>query len=340
MRARCLSVAAIFLIALASAPAIAAQADLKDLRALESREEWDELLAHLKDIPASQRGHEWNELARAVCLRPYDSSDWWESWKIDACTRTLTSVMNSAPSDNDLALRAGRWAVSVHSFSDAVPFFAHAVKTAGDPACKDPELIAAVGAGLALSSWERINRPTIEQSQKLAFTICWPATRSEVLRRFDQEATAYFDNVCELLKAKESIQQDREMLCERAADHALSNHHTPATPLDGSVWSIVAIPDTVSAAAGAKNVLQRLEIQNGWIENWTKAGFSSAPIQYHGDASTGSWTARQWDGVNQKAEWSGKVGAKDAMTGSLVITKSDGTQWHYSFEAHREENQK
>ena len=339
MRTRDLLAAAIILIAPVSVSAIEPRAELKDLQALESRQDWEELLAHLKDIPARERGHEWNELARAVCLRPYDSSDWWESWKIDECMRTLTSVMNSEPSDHDIAMQAGKWAVSVRRVSDALPFFAHAVQSAGDPACQDPDVIAAAGAGLALSHGERTNLSTIEKSQKLAFTTCWPATRNEVLRRFDKIGTdAYLHNVCDLLKSKETMQLDRQMVCERSADSALSNHHVPETPLDGSTWFIVAIPDKASADAGAKNVLQRLEIKSGWIGSWRKAGFSAAPIHYRGDAATGSWTARQWDGAKQKAEWSGEVRVKDAMQGSLVITKSDGTKWLYSFDAHKEEN--
>jgi hypothetical protein len=339
MRIRNLVAVAVLLTAPVSVLATETRAQLADLQALKNRQDWNELLAHLKDIPASQRGHEWNELARAVCLRPFDNADWRESWKIDECMQTLTSVMNAEPSDNDFAIKAGKWAVSVRSFSDAVPFFAHAVQTAGDPACKDPAIIAAASAGLALSPGERRNLPIIQQSQKLAFTICWPATRDEVFRRFDNIGTdQYLLNVCDLLKSNEALQPNRQMVCEREADHALSKHHVPETPLDGSTWVIVALPDKASADSGAKNVLQKLEITNGWIGIWKKAGFSSAPLQYHGDARSGSWTARQWDGVKEKAKWSGRVQTTNAMQGSLVITKSDGTKWFYSFDAHKEEN--
>ena len=308
---------------------------LDDLQALDRRQDWDELLRHLKDISPSQRGPEWNQLAKDVCLRPYDKSDWWESWKIDECNKTLQVVMNSEPSDRAFALKAGKWAVSVRTWSGAVPFFAHAVQEPGDGACQDSDLIAAVGAGLALSWGKKENIPIIEESKRLAFTTCWPATRNEVMRRLSVVGTSvYLTNVCELLKAKENLERAKQMKCEQAADSAASNVHVPATPLDGSRWRIAVVPDQASAASGAETLVQTVEFANGWISTLSKQGFSSAPIEYRGEAGAGAWTARQWASQKlMKAEWRGQVAANE-MEGSLIMSKSDGTKWQYSFTGH------
>jgi hypothetical protein len=321
------------MIAVGSSPA-QERYKLDDLQALDRHHDWDELLRHLKDIAPSQRGHEWNQLAKDVCLRAYDKSDWWESWKIDECNETLQTVMNSEPSDRAFALKAGKWAVSVRTWSNAVPFFAHAVQEPGDGACQDSDLIGAVGAGLALSQGKKENIPTIEESKRLAFTTCWPATRNEVIRRFSVGTNVYFTNVCELLKAKENLERDKQMTCERASDSAASNVHVPATPLDRSSWRIAIVPDQTSAASGATTLVQTVEFTNGWISTLSKQGFSSAPIAYRGEADAGTWTARQWASQKMKAEWRGQVRAANEMEGSLIMSKSDGTKWEYSFTGH------
>jgi hypothetical protein len=325
----------IFLVMIAVGSASAKELyKLDDLQALDRRQDWDELLRHLKDISPSQRGHEWHQLAKDVCLRAYDRSDWRESWKLDECNKTLQIVMNAEPSDRAFALKAGKWAVSVRTRSDAVAFFAHAVQEPGDEACQDSDLIAAVGAGLALSPGKMENIPIIEKSKRLAFTTCWPATRNEVIRRFSIGTNAYFTNVCELLEARENLERDNQMICQRASDSAASNIHVPATPLDGSNWRIAVVPDQASAASGATTLLQAVEFTNGWISTLSKQGFSSAPIVYRGEAGAGTWTARQWASQKMKAEWRGQVRAAKEMDGSLIMSKSDGTKWQYSFTGH------
>ncbi len=313
---------------------------LNDLQALDRQQAWDELLVHLKEITPSQRGHEWNQLAKDVCLRPYENSDWWESWKIDECNKTLQAVMNSEPSDTAFALKAGRWSTSVHHWSDAVPFFAHTVQRPGDGACQDPDLIGAVGAGLNLSPGDKQNLPIIEESKRLAFLTCWPATRAEVFRRFSRGDSAFLLNVCEPLKAKENLELQKQMLCERTADSVRHNIHIPATPLDGSSWRIEVVPDQASGASGAQTLRQTAEFTNGWIKTLSKQGFDEAPIQYTGDAGAGTWTARQWASTKQKAEWSGQVRDQNTMEGSVILSKSDGTKWRYSFTGRKEPAEK
>jgi hypothetical protein len=159
--------------------------------------------------------------------------------------------MNASPKDEQLAWRAAKWSVSVRAWLAAVPFFAHAVQKEGDARCQDPDLIGAVGAGLALSPSDRADVPIIEESQRLAFMTCWPATRQEVHRRLENSTNLYYGNVCKMLAQKETLSLGQQMKCERAADSERSNVHIPPTPLDGSAWQIEAVPDEASARAGA-----------------------------------------------------------------------------------------
>jgi hypothetical protein len=147
---------ALLVIAVVCAPAQQQQRyTLQDLQVLDRQKAWDELFMHLKDVPPSQRGPKWNQIVADVCLRPYENSDWWESWKIDQCSETLQAAMNSEPADEALAWKAAKWSVSVHAWSNAVPFFARVVQKPGDAHCQDSDLIGAVGAGLALSRGDK-----------------------------------------------------------------------------------------------------------------------------------------------------------------------------------------
>jgi hypothetical protein len=49
----------------------------------------------------------------------------------------------------------------------------------------------------------------------------------------------------------------------------------------------------------------------------------------------GAWAARQWSSPKTKAEWRSTIRSEDAMDGTLLVTKSDGTKWQYSFKGHR-----
>lgn len=311
---------------------------LQDLQALDRRKAWSELFTHLQDVPPSRRGPAWNQLVKHACLQPYESSDWWDSWKIDACNESLQIAMNSEPQNEKLAWSAAKWAVGVRDWSGAVPFFTHVVQKQGDARCVDPDLISAVGAGLALSPSDKKNGSTIKQSQKLAFTVCWPATRNEVFRRFEHSTSAYFINVCEPLQQKAVLSPEQQMRCEQEADHIKHNTHAPATPLDGTVWDIKAVPDQASDKAGAKSLRGTAEFANGWMTALSHEGFDSTPIQYVPNAQDphqGTWTARQWSSPKKKAEWSGQVRSEKAMDGVLIITQSDGTKWKYSIEVRR-----
>jgi hypothetical protein len=98
-----------------------------------------------------------------------------------------------------------------------------------------------------------------------------------VIRRFSIGTNVYFDNVCELLKAKENLTLVQQMMCERTSDSAKSNVHAPSTPLDGSTWDLEIVPDGVSAESGARILLETVEFANGWMKTAFAGGlFSNA----------------------------------------------------------------
>lgn len=139
-----------------------------------------------------------------------------------------------------------------------MPFFAHVVQKPGDAACQNADVIGAVGAGLALSRGEKPNIAIAEQS----YAAIQPRNQRVLRQRL------------------ETLESNKQMMCERESDSTRGNVHVPATPLAGSSWVIEALPDQASIQSGAKFLLETVEFSKGWIREGSKAGFSAAVVPY------------------------------------------------------------
>jgi hypothetical protein len=187
---------------------------LDDLKALDKTGAWDELRGHLTDVRPSQRGQQWNRIAEHACLRlPRDSDDY-SIYK--PCADVLTAATASEPKNKDFALRVAMffgqtdWAKSF-----AVPFFARAITLPHDRACASPELSRSVRAGLMHSATDE-DKELVEQAQKLAFELCWPETRGDILVGLDRSARPYLLNICPTLKREHALTPDQDAECDRA----------------------------------------------------------------------------------------------------------------------------
>lgn len=180
---------------------------LKDLQALEQREAWPELLAHLNDVPPAERSADWNRVVERACL-----PDGMEDYLEERCHNALSSVLNSEPQNMEFAWKAGKWARRHRASWAAVPFFARAVQKAGDPRCKDGDVLEAVVSGLGLPADRSAD--VVKQSQKLAFQRCWPDTKESVKNAFGRQEGYFRDNTCGALKQKGALSKLQAARCD------------------------------------------------------------------------------------------------------------------------------
>src|SRR5712691_112583 len=183
---------------------------LADLQALDRTGAWDELLRHLSDVPPSQRGSEWNSVVEHVCLRPTD-----DTYLLDFCAQKLAAATASDPDDRDFALRVAIFFGRSRFQSLAVPFFARVITAPGDTHCTLPELASAVSAGLGHSGIDE-DQALVAAAQKLAFALCWPATREPILKAFDRRGFgAFLRNTCAALKREGVLTPAQDTKCYR-----------------------------------------------------------------------------------------------------------------------------
>jgi hypothetical protein len=209
--ASALVVAAVAALPVSGAPAQQKSYSLEDLKALDKTGAWDELRRHLTDVRPSERGPQWNRIAEHACLRPRENYHTYE-----ACAGVLAAATASEPKNKDFALRVAMFFGQSEYQSLAVPFFARLITAPHDKACASPELSSAVLAGLNRSPGGE-DKELAQQAQKLAFKLCWPETRSNVLAGFDRSGTRiYLLNTCPALKREHALTPEQEAACDRA----------------------------------------------------------------------------------------------------------------------------
>ncbi len=179
---------------------------VQDLQALQQSKSWDELMMHLWDVPPSQRNANWNRIVESACTRlePMDGT------LAQYCVEPLKAVLNSEPTNTDLAWKAGKWARLNLNAAGAIPFFAKAGLKAGDPRCKDPDVSLAVISGLGLPADSE--KEIVQQSQKIAFDTCWAAVSQELKKEL--KPNSYISqNACPGLKKKGALSKTDAAKC-------------------------------------------------------------------------------------------------------------------------------
>jgi hypothetical protein len=187
---------------------------LDDLKALDKTGAWDELRVHLTDVRPSQRGPQWNRFAEHACLQLPRNSD--DNNIYTRCVELLAAATASEPKNKDFALRVAMFFGQTDwGKSFAVPFFLRAITLPHDRTCASPELSHSVRAGLMHSAIDD-DKELVEQAQKLAFELCWPETRSDILFGLDRSARPYLLNICPALRREHALTPDQDAECERA----------------------------------------------------------------------------------------------------------------------------
>jgi hypothetical protein len=185
-----------------------------DLEALDRSEAWDELRLHLTDIPPAKRGPRWNEMAEHACLQRQDDEK-----VLESCARLLNAASAADSNNKEFALRVGKYFGKTEREDLAIPFFVRAVTEPDDPHCGWPELGNAVLAGLHLSP--TYDKPLLEQTQNLAFSLCWSELQPKILDGFNSYgAWLFLRNACPTLMRKVTLPLKQRVECERAmAEH-------------------------------------------------------------------------------------------------------------------------
>ena len=115
---------------------------------------------------------------------------------------------------------------------------------------------------------------------------------------------------------------------------------TTSSPLDGTEWPVKVTPNFMAAQHGEKLFDDAFVFANGKVTLTACAKSGFAPSAY--DASpTGpsAWKVmtKQESPTAGKTAWIGMIHG-DAITGTLAMTKKDGTIEHYTFEGKRTAN--
>ncbi len=126
----------------------------------------------------------------------------------------------------------------------------------------------------------------------------------------------------------------------QAAGSVSSPAAPTASPLDGTEWPVKVTPTLAAAQRGEKTFDDAFVFANGKVTltACAKAGFTSSA---YNASPTGpaAWkiTTQQESPTAGKTAWVGMVQG-DAITGTLAMTKKDGTIERYTFEGKRAAN--
>ena len=127
------------------------------------------------------------------------------------------------------------------------------------------------------------------------------------------------------------------LVCGVSATQVLAG--TQTGPLDGTKWKIGGMPDEAAKRMGEKPSKDTLIFKEGQLISTAcvKYGFKASPYTAAQAGTRWSFRTEQMSPKEGKTVWSGTVNG-DAITGTMVWTKTDGTMLHYTFEgikAHR-----
>lgn len=181
---------------------------MEDLRVLDQRKSWEELIGHLLDVPPAKRNAEWNKMVGDGCFA-FENLD--EPYA-EYCTILLKSVTEAEPANTGFAWKAAHWVRRNRASWSAVPFYIKAGLKSGDERCKDSDLPVALVSALSLP--QDVNAIVIAQAQRLAFDACWPATKEPLMKEFADGNSYFLGNVCKGLKSKDALSAEQAKRCE------------------------------------------------------------------------------------------------------------------------------
>jgi hypothetical protein len=185
---------------------------VEQLQALDKSQSWEELVGHLQDIPPAKRGPAWNKLVGDGCFAFPNA----EEPIAEYCAGLLRSVVLSEPANTDFVWKTAQWIRRNRVSWGAIQYFAKAGIKPGEERCKDGDLHEALISALGMPAAR--NGELVSQAQKLAFDVCWPATKvplmHEYKENFDSTAAYFLVNSCKGLKSKDALSPEQVKKCD------------------------------------------------------------------------------------------------------------------------------
>ena len=121
------------------------------------------------------------------------------------------------------------------------------------------------------------------------------------------------------------------LVCSLGATQVLAATHTG--PLNGTKWKIRGMPDEAAKRVGEKPSKDTLIFKEGNMTSTAcvRYGFKVSPYTASQSGTAWSLNTEQVSPKHGKMTWAGQVNG-EAITGTMVWTKKDGTMLHYTFE--------
>ncbi len=123
-------------------------------------------------------------------------------------------------------------------------------------------------------------------------------------------------------------------LCQAASEEQSAGIKlAAASSLDGTTWSVKLTPDEAAKQKNEKGFNDTLIFQGGKVTmtECIKRGFPSSAYAPGDAAQPSSFKAEQASQTEGKTRWVGAV-ANNAIKGTMIWTKNDGTVVNYTFE--------
>lgn len=106
-----------------------------------------------------------------------------------------------------------------------------------------------------------------------------------------------------------------------------------ASSIEGTKWPVKVTPDAATAQKGEKAFDDELAFKDGQVtmSACVKAGFAPSSYSLAPSGSAWSFETSQTSKGQGKTNWTGLVSG-DAIKGTMVWTKTDGTTLRYNYE--------
>ena len=124
------------------------------------------------------------------------------------------------------------------------------------------------------------------------------------------------------------------LVCSLGATQVLAA--TQRGPLDGTKWKIRGMPDETARRMGEKPSRDTLMFKEGHMTSTAcvKYGFKASPYTASQSGTASSLNTEQVSPKHGTMTWAGQVQG-EAITGTMVWTKTDGTRLQYTFEGRK-----
>jgi|GEM_PF-2536038 len=121
--------------------------------------------------------------------------------------------------------------------------------------------------------------------------------------------------------------------CPSVSGEQASTQTVATSSLEGTTWPVKVTPDATAAQKGEKPFDDELAFKNGHVamSACVKAGFAPSGYTLAPSGSSWSFKTRQVSKDQGNTKWTGLVSG-DAIKGTMIWTKTDGTILHYNYE--------